>query len=44
MVDRLEFILALAREEHFGRVAEVCRGKPATGRQSYHFNISRNIS
>jgi DNA-binding transcriptional LysR family regulator len=25
MIDRLEFILALAREEHFGRAAETCR-------------------
>src|ERR1700742_3693391 len=25
MIDRLEFILALAREEHFGRAAEACR-------------------
>jgi DNA-binding transcriptional LysR family regulator len=25
MIDRLEFIIALAREEHFGRAAEACR-------------------
>jgi DNA-binding transcriptional LysR family regulator len=25
MIDRLEFIIALAREEHFGRAAETCR-------------------
>jgi DNA-binding transcriptional LysR family regulator len=25
MIDKLEFIIALAREEHFGRAAEVCR-------------------
>jgi DNA-binding transcriptional LysR family regulator len=25
MIDRLEFILALAREGHFGRAAEICR-------------------
>src|ERR1700728_5134570 len=25
MIDRLEFILALAREQHFGRAAEACR-------------------
>jgi DNA-binding transcriptional LysR family regulator len=25
MIDKLEFILALAREQHFGRAAEVCR-------------------
>lgn len=25
MIDKLEFILALAREEHFGRAAEACR-------------------
>jgi DNA-binding transcriptional LysR family regulator len=25
MIDRLEFIMALAREEHFGRAAEACR-------------------
>src|SRR6201997_5116450 len=24
MIDKLEFILALAREKHFGRAAEVC--------------------
>jgi hypothetical protein len=44
MVDRLEFILALAREAHFGRAAEVCRGESATSRQSHHFSISRNVS
>jgi DNA-binding transcriptional LysR family regulator len=25
MIDKLEFIIALAREQHFGRAAEVCR-------------------
>ena len=25
MIDRLEFIIALAREGHFGRAAETCR-------------------
>jgi DNA-binding transcriptional LysR family regulator len=25
MIDKLEFIIALAREEHFGRAAEACR-------------------
>lgn len=25
MIDRLEFIIALARESHFGRAAEACR-------------------
>ncbi|TIQ69265.1 MAG: LysR family transcriptional regulator, partial [Mesorhizobium sp.] len=24
MIDKLEFFIALAREEHFGRAAEVC--------------------
>ena len=24
MIDKLEFIIALAREQHFGRAAEVC--------------------
>ncbi|MBN9600400.1 MAG: LysR family transcriptional regulator, partial [Afipia sp.] len=24
MIDKLEFLLALAREEHFGRAAEAC--------------------
>jgi DNA-binding transcriptional LysR family regulator len=25
MLDKLEFIIALAREQHFGRAAETCR-------------------
>jgi DNA-binding transcriptional LysR family regulator len=25
MIDKLEFIIALAREQHFGHAAEVCR-------------------
>src|ERR1700759_1680249 len=30
MIDRLEFILALARERHFGRAAEACRASQPT--------------
>ena len=34
MIDKLEFLLALAREQHFGRAAEACGVPPSEPAQS----------